>query len=212
MKTFVLQKDLPDVKAGAELKYNSVLEVYDLFISQPKENVPSYRYNKTIVENDDGTWFKLKKEPKNPVTHVHWSEDLSELTFNIGNSGVLQVVIKNERLAEILIAESKGRLSILPDDGIPSMDEIFKGVADDIKNKKLNTAEPFTKKDIVKGMKIMTKAGLKCHVERVLSELDPISDTDVVSVELSSGQTLTGEGFVRFINNGIFKIVTQGTG
>lgn len=65
MKTYILQKDTPDLKAGREFIWSGAFDGYILVWDNTMDIVKSqYRFPSYIVEKDDGTWFKLKEEEK----------------------------------------------------------------------------------------------------------------------------------------------------
>ncbi len=69
MKTYILQKDLPDVKSGAEFKLSSDGATYFLSPINNKNKLTKfyncYAYPKAFIENNTD-WFKEKEEP--PIT------------------------------------------------------------------------------------------------------------------------------------------------
>ena len=62
MKTYILQKDAPYNKAGTEF-LEGLTAYYVAGILQPKVG-DGHVFPKDFVENDDGTWFKLKEDPE----------------------------------------------------------------------------------------------------------------------------------------------------
>lgn len=57
MKTYILQKDLPDVKAGAEFKLGRDSDAYYLTSNKTGTKYNCYCYPKSFVENNS-EWFK----------------------------------------------------------------------------------------------------------------------------------------------------------
>lgn len=113
-KIYILQKDLPYLRAGAEYRYNDGdYETKDehLFTQGLKWD----RLGRLAVENNP-EWFKLKEEVKPTV--ADWVGSGYQMHFVIMRGNNLpdhEITISKERLAEILIAESKKLIHI--DDG-----------------------------------------------------------------------------------------------
>ncbi|KKL63994.1 hypothetical protein LCGC14_2169520 [marine sediment metagenome] len=60
-KSYVLLKDLPDVKAGAIFKLGAVMDAYYLTADKTGTRCNCYMYPKEFVENSPD-WFRCKKE------------------------------------------------------------------------------------------------------------------------------------------------------
>jgi hypothetical protein len=65
MKTYILQKDLPDVKAGAEFKLGVALDAYFLTSDKTGTKYNCYSYPKDFVENTPD-WFKAVPDLDKP--------------------------------------------------------------------------------------------------------------------------------------------------
>ena len=109
-KTYILQKDLPDgSKAGDEYKWLGDPYCYFKNITRSGMNV----WIKKIVENNP-EWWKLKEEEK-PVVVDEVVNFPNEVHFHIKGEWYQ---VSRERLAEILIAESKGFICIVDEDHV----------------------------------------------------------------------------------------------
>lgn len=114
---YVLQKDLPDSKAGDEYvlrKYNEIMEDYF-----KNGDVDGSFWPRHYVENNP-EWFKKKETPKPTVTNWTSSDEMENfnvIEFFIGKN---YYPVSKERLAEILIAESKGDILIGKKKGVYS--------------------------------------------------------------------------------------------
>lgn len=60
--TYILKKDLPDCKVGAEFSFGNEGDVYFLSSDKTGTGYNCYAYPKEFVENNTD-WFQLKKEP-----------------------------------------------------------------------------------------------------------------------------------------------------
>lgn len=110
MKTYILLKDLPNVKAGAKSEYKNEHFCFD-------EAGVGYAFKeKEIADNPE--WFKEKEEKP---TITDWYNDgidaknpcnpRAGISFEFNNN-LKPIYISKERLAELLIAENKGELFI----------------------------------------------------------------------------------------------------
>lgn len=104
-KIYILQKDLPDLKAGAEFRWELFNGVEHLYSSSHYSFAQSF-----ILSKPD--WFKLKEEEKPRVTRSNYDEE--SVFFYINDKGP-SIKVDKERLAEILIAEEKGEVLLYKD-------------------------------------------------------------------------------------------------
>lgn len=109
MKTYILQKDLPTAKAGTEFTWDSISNMYK---SDSPTDYSSIYYEKSVMQ--DTEWFKPKDTLKPIITNWYNSGEagvVTEVRFIVSTSEQV-FSIRLERLAEIVIAESKGELFI----------------------------------------------------------------------------------------------------
>lgn len=96
-KTYILQKDLPTLKEGAEFTWDSC---------RMKYRSGDYTYKAEIVHwNTD--WFKLKDECKPTIAGVVVSESNSTVSVYFHNANSLVLSYSKEKFAEILLEEQK---------------------------------------------------------------------------------------------------------
>ena len=103
-KVYILQKDLPDSKAGDE--YICLTNNFSMVYYKNGDRNESY-WTAENVENNL-SWFKLKEEV-NPAVDQIWFNNIENIKVRM-NNGSATIDISSIRLAEILIAESKGQL------------------------------------------------------------------------------------------------------
>lgn len=109
MKTYILLKDLPDVKAGAKFELGRDADAYYLISDKTGTKYNCYCYPVDFVENNT-EWFKEAVFTFIDFTHAGFDVD-----FKIRNPDYPvfhNFKINKERLVKILIAENKGELFI----------------------------------------------------------------------------------------------------
>lgn len=111
--TYILQQDLPDgSKVGDEYEYVSSLDAY---VNPINSYVNSWERRR--VENNP-VFFKVREEEKTTVVYIEERNNvyLFHIQIRTGSptADSKTVSMPIERLAEILIAESKGELVICP--------------------------------------------------------------------------------------------------
>lgn len=111
-KIYVLQIDLPDGgKVGDEYKKVGNDQYRNIkFINDKCPVIEDVAWFSWQVEENE-TFFKLKEEEKSTVVEIKENYHFGDFVYRI--SGVKELfTISKERLAEILIAESKGDLNL----------------------------------------------------------------------------------------------------
>lgn len=109
---YILQNDLPDVKAGAEFTIGDALDVYFLSSDKTVTKHNCYTYPKKFVENNP-VWFRLKEEEQKPeVIGIEKRENVFLCHIHFSADNFKAIPINKERLAEVLIAENEGHFYI----------------------------------------------------------------------------------------------------
>lgn len=91
MPTYILQKDLPNIKAGAEFDQKKIND--NVYYAREIDSMNDYyHYHKNFVENNP-EWFKLKEE-KMYITNIHFQDQgsVTNISFTIQNVNDKKVI------------------------------------------------------------------------------------------------------------------------
>lgn len=102
-KSYILQKDLPKIKAGTEFIFNKEFCVYEFRLSEDDYT----QYSQQEIDECQ-EWFKIKEPNPRLVIGHQFITGGNKFTF----SDYTDISISKERLSEILIAESKNELEL----------------------------------------------------------------------------------------------------